>query len=482
MRDSTANGGVHQKFNMADQASEARDAAGSFSLLDLVVYGCILLFVFYDFVDGFRGNLSILVQMQFFAMEVLSLFFFLFDKSSYSIHKFLLLYLFVFEGFAPLQQYRSDSNLWGVIFNTDELYVYSNLLVFVFLLAFEFGYRYFRQSTPGAPTFLEQRMEARFALTTQALVSFVLLDLSAVLYLGVTGQLMGKVDSDGAMMTDTITAAVKIALQTVCIATLIVYVLMRREGRVTASAVSQSIYKGISIICIGLVYFPLWGSMSRFLLFAVYIMLVVLLYPRLRHPSLLFLAVFVGFAYVFPAFNFFKYHGFSDIFQFEFSNANFNFYDFDAHQCFMVTIDYTINRGCSWGMNILSSVLCFVPRGIWPAKWQPSGQVIFTDYGAPFANVSCPLYAEFFLAFGITGLVVLSILMGRVVKFVEESYDRGSILVQGVCVILIGMAIYIARGALLPTCAYTFSVIMSLMFAYFVAKACGDLARSGRGR
>ena len=145
----------------------------------------------------------------------------------------------------------------------------------------------------------------------------------------------------------------------------------------------------------------------------------------------------------------------------------------------MIACDYAASKGYSWGMNLISAVLCFVPRAIWPAKWEPTGQVIFSDYGAAFTNVSCPMYAEFYLAFGIPGLIVFSLILGYLIRYLEESYERGSVFFQGVCIILIGMTIYIARGAMLPTFAYTFSVFMAFALAYLLAKGFGSIGRVG---
>ena len=442
-------------------------------IIDFLVYGFIVLFLVFNFISDFRAELNALVQVQFLTIELLSIAFFISDKRSYSVHKFLMIYLFVFEGYAPLLQYRSGSNLWGIVLNTDELYLYSNVIVFIFLLVFEFGYRYLRYKKPGDAIGGFHNEKYPFSLTSGALLVFSLIDVLSLLYLGETGQLIGRAQTDSLVATDTIAVAAKVAVQTFCVASLLVYVLMRRCGRLTASELSQGLFKVVTVICVCLIFFPLWGSMSRFLLFAVYIMLAVMLYPSLKHPSLLLLAVFLGFVFIFPAFNFFKYHGFSDIAQFQLSSGNFDFVDFDAHQCLMITCDYAASKGYSWGMNLISAVLCFVPRAIWPAKWLPTGQVMFSDYGAAFTNVSCPMYAEFYLAFGIPGLIVFSLILGYVIRFVEESYERGSVFFQGVCIILIGMTIYIARGAMLPTFAYTFSVFIAFALAYFLARGLG---------
>lgn len=372
-----------------------------------------------------------------------------------------------------------------MILNTDELYFYSNLLVFLFLIIFEFAYRALCKQSINRQrkqtTVLVHRrffLRKSFTLCSSTLVFYIILDAVILGYLVMTGQLIGK-STDSNTTTDTITTSFKIAMQVICFTNLLVYILMQRADKVSAASFIQVLFKIATAISIGFIFFPLWGSMSRFLLFAVYIMLVILLFPEPKYPSLLLLIVFLGFIYVFPAFNFFKTHDFSEIAQFQLSSGNFNHVDFDAHQCFMITIDYVASRGYSWGMNILSAILCFIPRSIWTAKWQPSGQVMFTDYGAEWTNVSCPIYAEFYLAFGVIGLIVFTGLLAVVVRYIENAYLRGNIYLQGIGIVLIGMSIYIARGAMLPTFAYTFSIILAFTFSYILAKSNGHKIRQG---
>jgi hypothetical protein len=435
------------------------------SALDFMVYVFTLLFVVCDFFLGFTDSQNAIVQLQFMSIEILSIVFFALDRKPYSIHKFVMLYMLVFEGYAPLQQYRLGTNLWGVVLNTDELYLYSNLLVFLFLVVFEISYRLKRQRRIGprcSPL-------AHIDVTSGVLVAFIILDVITVGYLAVTGQLIGKVSDEGGATYDTIRAALKIAVQMTCITTLFVYVLARRNAAVSATRGAQRLFQVTATISVCLVFFPFWGSMSRFLLFAGYIMLIVLLCPTPKYPSILLLLMLLGFVFVFPAFNFFKTHDFSDIAQFELSSGNFNHIDFDAHQCFMITIDYVSSRGLSLGMNLLSAILCFVPRTIWPGKWQPSGRIMFETYGASWTNVSCPIYAEFYFAFGVVGLLALTILLALAIRYVEESYERWDLFGQGICIILIGMTIYIMRGAMLPTFAYTFSVVIAFALCYLIA-------------
>lgn len=88
--------------------------------------------------------------------------------------------------------------------------------------------------------------------------------------------------------------------------------------------------------------------------------------------------------------------------------------DYDAFQmsCYtMLTVD---SAGISWGSNILGAALFFVPRSWWPEKPPPTSWVTYdmashsTELGTN--NLSTPLMAEGYYAFGWIGALVISLL------------------------------------------------------------------------
>ena len=55
-----------------------------------------------------------------------------------------------------------------------------------------------------------------------------------------------------------------------------------------------------------IIFFPLNGTISRYLLFGTYLMILHALFENYNHRSIILIIAFLGFYYVFPAFNFFK--------------------------------------------------------------------------------------------------------------------------------------------------------------------------------
>ncbi|MBT8265594.1 MAG: O-antigen polysaccharide polymerase Wzy [Bacteroidia bacterium] len=92
--------------------------------------------------------------------------------------------------------------------------------------------------------------------------------------------------------------------------------------------------------------------------------------------------------------------------------TTFNTLHYDAFANVMATIDYVFKNGLTWGYQLLSGLLFFVPRSIWASKPNSTGEVIgdyvIEDYGFVYSNLSNPLVAEGYINFGIIGVVIMA--------------------------------------------------------------------------
>ena len=79
--------------------------------------------------------------------------------------------------------------------------------------------------------------------------------------------------------------------------------------------------------------------------------------------------------------------------------------DFDGFQSIINTVIYVNTYGFSYGNQIISSILSFIPRSIWASKADPTGSVAASAAGYEYVNISAPLPAEFFIDFGFIGLI-----------------------------------------------------------------------------
>jgi hypothetical protein len=94
--------------------------------------------------------------------------------------------------------------------------------------------------------------------------------------------------------------------------------------------------------------------------------------------------------------------------------------NFDAFQMIALTSLYTDNFGYSWGRQLLLPAFFWVPRSIWNKKPVGTSLMVAEHLSLPNLNVSCPLWAEGYMNFGVFGLALFLFIFG---KFARVSDD-----------------------------------------------------------
>ncbi|WP_448658012.1 hypothetical protein ACPVPU_11155 [Sphingomonas sp. CJ99] len=154
--------------------------------------------------------------------------------------------------------------------------------------------------------------------------------------------------------------------------------------------------------------------------------------------------------------------------------------DFDGLQSMNNAILFTEFEGYQWGLQLLSAIFFFVPRLIWPSKADPTGAVAADLAGYKFVNVSMPLPAEFYVDFGIGGVVAGGLVVGwilcRIDHFINANWHANAKgrLVAGASV---GYAIALYRGTLIGVVA-PIAVLAALIW---IINGWGFYRRSNRG-
>ncbi len=126
--------------------------------------------------------------------------------------------------------------------------------------------------------------------------------------------------------------------------------------------------------------------------------------------------------------------------------------DFDGLQSVNNAVIYVNEQGLTNGRQLLSVLFFFVPRTIWPGKGEPTGVITAEAANFTFLNISQPLPSEFYVDFGLTGVLIGGLLVGyglcRTDLWINRNWTTGpaSRLVAG---LLVAYSIIIYRGALL---------------------------------
>lgn len=427
----------------------------------------IFLILFYCIYCSIKVNFekSLPIYLSFFAIGLLSLFVLCFCRGFLTPLKAFFSFVLIFFAIAPMEQYTNNYNAWNHISITDDDFLRSNLLILASCLLVLLAY--FLLSRGKKSSF---KSNITISVSNQAFLILLLLDLIIFVYTLASGGLITFSSSS----SDTILSSIQKIVRFFPVASLMIMLYSKKGTPLRLFYILSN-----SVIVLVL-YFPFFGSVSRFLLFGTYIIILCKFIANLRIKSILPLALLFGFIIIFPAFNFFKTHTLYEISSFSFDmESPFCTVDFDAYQMFIEATHFTSANGLNYGRNILSSILFFIPRSIWSSKSLPSGEMISSFYGAWFTNLSCPYAGEFYLAFGIIGIIFGSLLLGVIVYLSERLFFGPNVFNKCISSIFIGMMIYLLRGSMLPTVAYTAALIISFLICYIVVKTMNKVVKYG---
>jgi oligosaccharide repeat unit polymerase len=152
--------------------------------------------------------------------------------------------------------------------------------------------------------------------------------------------------------------------------------------------------------------------------------------------------------------------------------------DFDGFQSTINVVAMYDGMGGKGGVNLLSAMFTFVPRDLWPAKLigeksRGTGVEAGIYQGYPFFNLSSPLPSEFYVDFGMPGVVALSLLFGFLLRFCDDyftHFKKTSDLIGQILVGTVAAWIFvIMRGSLAATSG---PIILCLAIAGFSHRYC----------
>lgn len=430
---------------------------------DYIVYLVFALVFLFDYILNIE-RIHFFVNFTFLINGIISYIGFIRDRRFLSINKLISIFLFLFCYLAPFHQYQQNHVFWGVSPFSDLEYINGNIIVFIFELIWY-----------GLPILIKSKSFKRkkrlfnfdlgINLNNLILTIFIFISCGCLLYLLFTGNLI-KDDSSSSTTDSFFIFFIKI-IRFFPVGSLLLYVFSRKKNLIIATNIVRKIFCIITITITLVIFFPLNASISRYLLFGVYIIILSALIPQYKHNSIVLIACAIGFYVIFPSMNFFKYNSILDLTNFEFSTMDYTSNDYDAYQMLLSSVRYVSTNGFMFGRNILTALLCFLPRSIWSGKLLPSGQIINESINISFTNVSCPLFAEFYLSFGFLGVILLTILFVLIIKWIENNASN-SIFIRSFECIIIGMAMMIMRGSLLPISTFVVSLLVSFMIAYII--------------
>ncbi len=431
------------------------------AVIDAYIYAAIIIAVVLPFLFSIDyRKMSIDVIFTFFLIGIFSFFRIATSKENICLTRTAYVFTFIFFFMAPLQQYSSGIVFWSdddlnVTYSSAD-YFSANMAIILFIVFFEIGKKKCLHIKKNSR--LRGSAMGNITFTKNVSVKLMLMSTAAFLLLLITN----NVFSTGSSYAYTAVYSQLInILDYFPICSLLFYIMS--NGKKIEKKYLLFIFV-IAIECIVL-FFPLWGKMARFMLFGTYLAIFSILFPHAKYKSLYFAAFIIGFCYFFSATRYMT--SLKNVF---IPQIDFNNVDYDAYQMIMLAMKYVNERGISFGLNILSALMFLVPRGIWQGKMIGSGSIFAGYYGSWQLNVSTPLVAEAFFAFGWLGLAVVGIITGKIVRKIDSWIDATNYYKRGTFCIFSGMTIYIMRGSLLASLAFSFGLLLAMLFIGLICR------------
>lgn len=205
---------------------------------------------------------------------------------------------------------------------------------------------------------------------------------------------------------------------------------------------------------------------NRFYLgFCAIMIIFVFFYKRVTSGKFI-VYIFMGLFVFFPFLNYFRY-GFKEFEMpglYELMFAQLTELHFDAYSNIIATINYCQTYGVSYGYQMLGVLLFFVPRSIWVSKPISSGEAlgdyIAVNHTLSMSNISNPIMSEFYINFGLIGVIGGALLMAFFVNRLEVKRVTSRYTYS----IIAGYLFMIYRGDLMSAFAYCSGTYLVMVY------------------
>lgn len=436
-----------------------------FTIALLILLGIVAMFILGN---GSNTSKSYFVILTFVCNIAISLMCFVksANKSGYSLNQFFWLFSLFFFGFAALAQYLAQVYSWNLRPTETEI-IWTNVLIFVWYMFYAIGGKIRIIST--TKTHQKSDLEVRFckpALNILLVIS-VLIVIYFMVTIGMNNMLMRGSNRDE-LLDSTASLIVNHVFRGLLLYNLVIriyYIRIFKRGYLGF---------GLSSICFLLCCFPF--GLSRYMMAAYYGGLIVTIFPDTYKHKWFSIAIIVGIFILFPAVNIFrdvqKLRDADSVTKLIYDNISGTYLsgDYDAHQMFISVQRYVKEYGVTYGRQLMGVFLFFIPRSIWPSKPIGSGaEVISALDQAEFTNVSAPLVSEFYINFGVIGVILGAILLGTLSAKVDREYHDSRRKMSCINVIYPFVVFYfffLLRGDLMSSFAYTITNVVCGITVY----------------
>lgn len=423
-----------------------------------VVLISITLIYFYSYTS--KANNS-LVIISFIINGLVIIFNILIDQKEFSLNKTFWYFNFFFFFVAPLFQYLTNYKMWGYVIS-DNLYLKTNFFIMICYLTYTLTKVLFLKvkirnneinsfDNKDKMFYSKKILSALFILTC---ISFIIIIIN-VSFKGLFYRDLNSFNIEEGTIRHIFENLLR-AIPVYSVTYSVFYYRKKKKGL---------IFIVLELIMLILTNFP--TSITRYWVGIVYIGLLLIFFTNKMNNRKFDICMIVIFAIIFPIFQLFKWYSISDLFNGGIDISKrllevYNDVDFDAYSIFSRSINLVENSGVlQMGHQILATIFFLVPRAIWPAKPYPTGQFIALSEKQFFTNISCPIYAEGYIDFGIFGSIIHIIIVCYFINKMDYLYwnkNNNDIKLIDFCYpFMFGALIFLLRGSMQPVIVYTFT-------------------------
>lgn len=379
------------------------------------------------------------VFFTFMAIGILSITKVICDASelNFSLNRMVWCFVFIFFFIAPTVQYSNNDFPWRTVVTNNEI-LETNIIILVWCLLYSIAYKitskkkfYDNLSNKWSDINSKQKMDVNSYKNEQTYVPdvyiLILFAISSVIfvfsivYIGFStllsrGEYTYTLQAIGG---NTLFLIYNTFARSLVLTSMVIMLLNKKEN-------NKIKYFGLCLIqffYVIVLYFPT-GS-GRLWIMVVYMGLFLMIRKKLNSKLTFPFLIAFGIIYLAPILSVFRNATFDITTLIESAKNNFDIQsslskgDYDAYVMLLRTIRYVKTEGITWGMQLLSVILFWIPRSLWPSKGVGSGAMVISYQGGEFTNVSCPIIGEGYINFGIVGVILFAIAAAILVRKID---------------------------------------------------------------
>jgi oligosaccharide repeat unit polymerase len=333
------------------------------------------------------------------------------------------IFVYVFLGLTPLVQSNLNKFPLNGFYANDEI-LWAGIVIWLGIISYEIGLFIGKRVETNNPVKSVKANNNFGFLVVIALVCFIV---ATYKFGGLSNLFLARTELNNMFSGSKMDMAIYNNLLRVPILVALLYSLIKFKNRVNRNLMLRSNFKLLLIIfllfIINIVASNPFSSARYWLGTVVFSIMFVLIKLNKRTIPLVVAMFVLIMLFVFPYSDIFRHS--KDSIEIDTVDINTTLTqdgDFDAFQQLLNTKKYTEVEGFAYGEQLVGTFLFWVPRSIWDNKPIGTGEMVAQSMGYKFTNLSAPLWAEFYVNFGIIGVLSLFTLYGWLSAKLQRNY------------------------------------------------------------